>query len=323
MKTKILFPTIVATFLFVGSAAMAKVRYETVSVVAQAAKEYQRQELPDGSFRPETYVLVNGGMFPGTIRDASFDKVSYPKVAGLLAQQLATQNYFLARKSADADLLIVVHWGLTVPFSDATAVDTMLTAAQAVSALNFERNEENRPQTLARNMLQGPASQKYETLHLEEAADSAVQLLIMENRYRDMMNERNARLLGYLDEINERNGISRWAGAGTAYDDLVSDIEHPRYYVVIGAYDFPAARKGQKKVLRWVARISIDSQGNSFDERVATMVANAARYFGRNSNGLLRRYQPEYRVDLGETQFLGVAPDPVAVPVNQAEGDNK
>ena len=60
--------------LAAGPLAAARFKSLTVSVAGEVARDYERKRLPDGSFKPEQYVIANGGMFPSTTRDSSFDK---------------------------------------------------------------------------------------------------------------------------------------------------------------------------------------------------------------------------------------------------------
>ena len=121
--------------------------------------------------------------------------------------------------------------------------------------------------------------------------------------------EYNAKVLGYVDEINDRDSPARFAGAGTAYDDLIDDIENERYFFVISAYDFPTAVKtGQRKLL-WATRVSVQAQGNKFNETAAYMLAKASKYFGQDSGRLIRQFDREGKVTLGELQVVGVVPD--------------
>jgi hypothetical protein len=130
----------------------------------------------------------------------------------------------------------------------------------------------------------------------------------MFERMRRSADEHNARLLGYVDEINYRDTPTRVAGAGTAYDDLIDDIENERYYVLIMAYDFRTAReKGERKLL-WATRVSVQAQGNRFDENVQNMLTQASRYFGQNSDRLIRQYQDKGKVNLGELKVIGIVP---------------
>ena len=76
-------------------------------------------KLPDGSFKPETYVVGNGGYVTGGATDKSMTKVPFPSIVRLLAGHLGKSNYFPARDSQKADLLLMVYWGTTTPFNDA------------------------------------------------------------------------------------------------------------------------------------------------------------------------------------------------------------
>jgi hypothetical protein len=148
---------------------------------------------------------------------------------------------------------------------------------------------------------------------LNDAAKSAFEGSLFElqmfNSIRERANERNARLLGYMKEISSRNNMSRFAGAGSYYDDLISDIENDRYYVIIDAYDFRAATQEKQKKILWSTRVSIQAQGNQFNERLVAMLDNASRHFGQDSGQLIRQYQRAPRVDLKELKFLGLVPN--------------
>ena len=132
----------------------------------------------------------------------------------------------------------------------------------------------------------------------------------MANDMRRKANEYNAQLLGYVDEINDRDSPARFAGAGTAFDDLNEDIENERYFFVVSAYDFPTAVKTGKRKLLWATRVSVQAQGNKFNETAAYLLAKASKYFGENSGRLIRQYDPEGKVRLGELQIVGIVPDP-------------
>ena len=306
MKMKLVVLALIAAGA--GSSLLAARNSVTVSVRSQTDPSYRREKLSDGSWKPETYVLADAKAFPGTVRDGDIEKVPYPTLAGVIAQNLAAQNYFLSKTAAEADLLLVIHWGTTIPFNDMSLDTNINLVAQALSSLKAAQAP--RP-TIATQIMGGATIAPFRPEEEEpDAMTAAVFHLNSEYRYRDMLNARNAKLLGYLDEINDRDTPARWAGAGTAFDDLISDIEEARYYIVIGAYDLQEARKSGRKVLKWVTRISMAQQGNEFDEKFAAMLATAKPYFGRDSDGLRRKYRPDARVDLGELKFLGEADVP-------------
>jgi hypothetical protein len=303
-------PSLVAAaawLLFSVSAVFASEDSLTTAVYSKVSNGYVRQKMPDGSFERETYAISNGGYSPGVSVDKSIDEVKFPVIAGVVAEHLARQNYYLANDAKSADLLLVIQWGASIPFNDGTyrnATDNLFAAmnqaklAAGTGSSNLSFNRLNRTNTNA--VGDGGA-----------AADSLAGALLeyqMFNSAKDMANEHNANLLGYMHEINSMNDNRRFAGAGTSFDDLISDIENKRYYVIITAYDFRAAAQEKKRKLLWSTRVSIQAQGNRFDERLTTMIVNASKQFGRDSKRLIRQYQQTPRVDLGELKFLAVVP---------------
>ncbi len=280
---------LVATLL-VTSSLFARTETLTVSVRGQVAPDYQRTKLADGTFKPERYVVSNGGKFPGTTTDASMDKVGYPEIAGVAARHLAGQQYYLAQKTKDADLLIAIYWGTTV------TPDTQR-SGEAINDLAHKFSD------MKLNALEGGS------LTAVAGMEFAMARIEMENQMRDSANLDNAKILGYLDAINDRREMVPWTDIGNVQGDLISDVEEERYYIVVRAYDFKALQKDGKQVVRWVTRISIGSQGQAFDERFAQMVAAGADAFGRKQD-LRRRFYGDPRVDLGELKFIGATGSP-------------
>jgi hypothetical protein len=280
----------------------------TTAVFSKVKNGYQRQKLPDGSFKPEYYAISNGGFQSGLTKDTSLEAVQFPAVAGVVAQHLAKRNYFLAKDAKTADLLLVVSWGETIPFSDGTYRNQIDQLSSAVN--NVAMTKVKTPQNLS---LEGIQSEG-ESVAQSARSEMEGELLAMQsaNEARNRANEANANLLGYLEEINSVNDPRRFAGGGTYYDDLVSDIENPRYYVIIAAYDFRAAVEHKQRKLLWSTRVSIQAQGNRFDERLMAMMNNASKHFGQDSGRLVRQFEQAPRVDLGELQFLGVVSDEAA-----------
>src|SRR5690606_30774292 len=87
-----------------------------LSIHSVAAKDYKRERLPNGAYKRERYAIANGGWLDGSTRDNKLDEIPFADVAGILAEHLGRQNYFLAKDSKSADLLLVVHWGRTIAF---------------------------------------------------------------------------------------------------------------------------------------------------------------------------------------------------------------
>jgi len=253
-------------------------------VFSMAHNGYVRTKLPDGTFKPETYAFGEGGYASGLMRDDSIDHFPFTKLAGILAPYLARQNYVPTQSPEGTDLLVMVHWGTTIPYG---GYQTALDDLQAASRPSAEG---------------GPMGD----------TTSAFMMLNLHNWLRDKANAHNAALLGYLPEINRIGSAQPFLGLAprtTYYSDLVSDLEEDRYYVILAAYDFRLAWKQKQLKLLWVTRVSIRAHGNRFDQQLETMVASASRYFGEDSRFLIRRRVPEGKVKIGEPKVIEVVPD--------------
>lgn len=291
-----------------GTGVSGKPRHDSlvVSVVGQVSDAYHREKLGDGTYKPEQYVIADAGKYAGTTRDASFEKVKYPEVAGVVARHLASQKYFLAPKAKDATLLITIHWGTTVPFNDANydiAVDRL---GEAMKEMAATPSMSSRINAQTGEIAPGGGGVTGGNSTISSAIEFGMARVEMENRMRDDANEYNASILGYRDAINARREMISWADVGGIENEMVSDVEEERYYVVVTAYDFKAMQANRKKVPLWATRISISARGNSFDERMGQMVAAAASSLGRKE-GLRRRFYGDPSVSLGELQILGEA----------------
>jgi len=286
---------------------------------------YFRSTLPDGSLKREYYAIANGTYLPGATPDQSIDAVRFPQIARLVAQFLALKNYYLAQDGKSADFLLKISWGTTVPY-DSTAhrthAEAFNSAANNLAAANAQvkQSEAARQKQMTTDGIQSPERSTRDAAR--DVFEGELLQLEMFNGVRLTANERNARLLGYVDEINNRDTPARFAGGGALVDDLFSDLESERYFVIISAYDFHSAKDEGKEKLLWVTRVSIQAQGNKFNETLAAMLARASRYFGQNSGQLVRQYQKEGKVTLGDLKVIGYLPK-AENEENPTEGKSK
>jgi hypothetical protein len=292
----------------VGPTAAAADDIVNTSVSARADESYKRERNPDGSFKVEYYAISNGGRVYGTTSDVTVDRVQYPEVAAIAMRLLAGQNYQFARNFNEAKLLIVLQWGATISYNrgnydnqiqSAASALTNMQAAGSSGGLPGGGGPNGSPEQAAADAAQG-------------IAEGELLQLMMEDRMRESINLPNARLLGYLDDINAADGIQRYAGGGARYDELIADIEEPRYYIIVSAYDFQELHKNNKKKLLWVTRVSVRTRDNAFDDSAAAMLKSAAKHFGQNKGRLIRSEETKGTVRLGETKFLGEAKEPEA-----------
>lgn len=309
-----LFPRFVASFLVLATVTRADDENSVLtSVYAKTAKNYKRVKAPDGKWEREYYTLVNGGPADGTTRDNAQVKVPFVAVATVLAQHLARQGYFPATDPDKVDHLLVVNWGRTNPFSDPTYRDSMDNVMDSMNkyaladqaAVRARANASSATPTGGVNLtgsiedIEAQAAQSY--------LESNMIIQDMLNRSRNQSNARTAHLLGYMGDINDADGPQRYAG-GNLYNDLIADVEEARYYIILSAYDFQSTVRGRKPQIRWVTRMSMRAPGNSFAEKAAAMIAYSASRFGQDTDGLERKLYPQYKVNLEDVRFLGMAP---------------
>jgi hypothetical protein len=145
------------------------------------------------------------------------------------------------------------------------------------------------------------------------AADEALAMMDMENRARDKLDFSNAQMLGYNSDgmIGTLRGDAIRHSALRDYRaELVSEIEQNRYFVVLMAYDFQVLMKEKKHVLLWETRFSISQRRNAFDRALPAMASYASRYFGQDSNGLVRKPVPVGKVEVGEPTVIEMVHTP-------------
>jgi hypothetical protein len=135
---------------------------------------------------------------------------------------------------------------------------------------------------------------------------SAMAVVSAENRSRDQVTARNALMLGYDSAWSATENLK---GTPLEYrrQDLASELEESRYFVVVMAYDFQMMWKQKKHKLLWETRVSVCQRHHNFDKDLLAMTRYASQYFGQDSHGLIRKVLPEGRVDIGEMKSLGAA----------------
>lgn len=281
------------------------------AVCSSAYNGYVRPRRPDGSIKPETYAFGQGEYANGQMRDDSIDGFPFRKLVGLLAPYLARQDYVPTQSPDGTDLLIVVHWGTTIPYDNGSYRMALDNLKSAMAAGRMASQPPVAPQPGQRSSSGAMGSDSSAALRGMQSNDLSgyLMMLEMQNRLRDQANARNAALLGYMPEMGRVDENMRFGGLGTYYNDLASDVEEDRYFVILAAYDFRRAWKQKQLKLLWVTRVSIRAHGNRFDQDVEAMVRSASHYFGQTSPGLLRQRVPEGKVEVGEPKVIGVVPD--------------
>ncbi|RXK55376.1 hypothetical protein ESB00_05615 [Oleiharenicola lentus] len=266
---------------------------EITAVSASVYNGYQRTLLADGSFKPELIAFGEGGLAATASKDPDLEGMSFPQIARTLAPALARQGYVSNPDPEKTDLLVMVYWG-------GTATDSRTAAGFAMGAAPM-RPPPPPPRVIAVGRVRvyvpnnAPASAPPPSPD-QGAYDT---MASMQNRERDRDNQRTAHLLGYGDAFER---ASRQPN-GRTYLDLVDELEDPRYYVILQAYDFRLLWKEKKHRLLWETRFSIRARGHAFDGALNAMTLAAARHFGRATSGLDRLGPPAGEVKLGDPVF--------------------
>ncbi|RME68738.1 MAG: hypothetical protein D6781_10225 [Verrucomicrobia bacterium] len=258
------------------------------TVYSEVSKDYKREMLPTGVWKTETYAFAPGAILDREGSDPSLHELTFNEVGAIAARALASQQYVPATDPEKTDLLIVVHWGKTIPFDNGLQ----------------DRAIEDIGDILSAEMEQPDVGSGFSAD--EGAFESAMALQKLAQRERDAANRFNARLLGYAAELDDLGATPELVPPLRNYqEELVSDVETPRYFVILQAFDFQKAWKEKKMKLLWVTRMSIDARKRRFSDELAAMLAAAAESFGNNHGKLIRDARaPE--TEYGELEVLGI-----------------
>ena len=298
---------------FAAMNALAKSQPPT-SVYSEISPEYERTAREGGGYEAETYVFGKGVCLDEKGTDESLTRMLFWDVAQVISESLYEADYIPTPNPKESDLMIVVNWGRTNPSVDgiggseidylAAAMngvsETSAMAADAASKMPTSRGE---PQSQAGEMhqlQQTQLSQQYQQLE---------QMLVMQGMGDDARSDANAfnaRLLGYQEVLQRSNELANTVTPIRNYiKDAMNELEIPRYFVILQAYDFETAFKEKKKKLLWTSRFSISAKSRDFGEELRNMAMASARLFGTNSKSLKRKLTPG-RVEFGELEYMGV-----------------
>lgn len=284
-----------------------------VAVYSAVSPAYARTALPGGSFKPETYAFGEGGAWGGPSNDRTIDKLKFIDVARLIAPALAGKDYLASKDPRQTGLLIMVYWGTTSGTSDARSAPEYQFAELLRGLSQPVLGPAQSPSDGLGGIHGSPAgtSDQQQRAVLEEGRnmelDRADMMTNIANRTRDLQDNQNAALLGYLPELRRMDGYE-WTALRQVRRDIVTDIEEDRYFVVLLAYDFQSLWKQKQRKLLWETRFSIRERHNDFSKALAAMAANASRYFGQDSHGLIRDRLPETYITFGEPKVLSYEP---------------
>jgi hypothetical protein len=258
----------------------------SVAASATAGSDYQRTRDAAGALPPETYVFAEGQFLGGGTVDRGLEQTTFTQITRTLAASLARQNYLPAPDLNSAQLVIMVHWGMTMVSEDPMKDINLQRAQEALTAFS--------------------AAQEANGLADPTALNSATSALGMARQgVQDAVN-RNAVLLGYARSLErERQQMMTTAAEIT----MSNELNEERYFVILMAYDNQARLRDRQSRVLWVTRLSVRSPGNNFTEALPALARVGAVVFGRQVDGLVRVKTPLGRgtVTIGELEVLGQA----------------
>lgn len=266
---------------------------EVVAVASRASDDYVRARLPDGSFQAEPYAFGKGGYWSSATNDPTIDKMDFMDIARTIAGSLKRQNYIPSTDPKTIKLLIMVYWGTTQAPEHTNDTATFQNSVRAATALAQAKDSKLPPNVIAQ---------------IDDEFTTATMALQGENAQRDMINAKNAKMLGFDSWWVATAGFEgtplqhRW-------QDMLDALEEDRYFVVLMAYDFRLMWREKKPKLLWETRFSIRAHRHRFDQELAAMALDASQYFGRDSHGLIRERLPDAHITIGEPKVLEYEPE--------------
>jgi hypothetical protein len=289
-----------------AGAADPNARTGAVAVYSSISPDYVRTALPGGGFKTETYSFGEGGRLGGGSNDFSIDGLKFLDIARLVAPSLKSRNYTPSRSSDPnaTDLLIMIYWGVT----DATDRTSSSAEYQTAQSLIPPPLPPPPPPPTGRPTGGGDGGTRaVQQINNDSAQDQAMLMIGQANSQHDRQNYENAKLLGYLSELN-RVAVRQKTFFAGLNQDIMDDIEESRYFVVLIAYDFETLRLHKQRKIRWETRFSIRERGNDFSKQLEAMSQYASRYYGKDSQGLIRK-DFNTSINLGELKILSVEPE--------------
>lgn len=270
-----------------------------------ASGEYLRNRMVDGKRQPQTYVFMAGRYFAGNTHDNSLAKTPFRTIAERLALDLRQQDFHPAKSLPEANLLLIVHWGVTIGRNrDSVALSSGSEnlAGLALAAEDARRDLED-------------AVGRMDILAADQAR-GVLDNLSSENRfeYQDMVrNQReagpdSATLLGFSAALRkESDSLAEYERQKTLFGLAMEEC----YFVIVMAYDVPTLIRDKQLKRVWTLRTSTSSAGVNFHQALDRIGHVASRYFGTRQDAVTfdftRDRKRTERVELGELIVLGEA----------------
>jgi hypothetical protein len=272
-----------------------------VTVKSVADAQYIARRAAINPSPTETYVFAKGTFFTGCAQDNTLERMPFMRIAETLAHDLRRQNYYPTQDLKSADLVIVVHWGVTLPNdNDASLVSLDPNIlSDAITAIGEAQELE------AADTFEGQTARALGAVAAAEASlrRNASDLVDLHKRGQ-RGGQSNAELLGFTDAIYEESKTTLIVESETARA-LREMVNEERYFIIMVAYDGPALRAGKKQRL-WTSRMSIRAAGVNFIMALDRMSNAGAKFHGTRQEALRLEYQGGRRgtVKIGDLKVI-------------------
>ena len=270
-----------------------------VTVSSEADKAYAAKRAATNPPAAETYVFAQGKFSPNDRGDSSLEKMTFLKIAQVVAADLKKQNYLPTKELKTADLVIAVHWGATIGI-DRGYVQSLIDPSamfEAYDAIAVAEEAAAADQTLLLRT----------TGIVEEAvAKFQFEVITLKNRASGgnlQLAASNAKLVGISPPFPTDGSLPV---NSTEDDALQSMINEERYFIILVAYDGAALREGKKRQV-WTTRMSIRNSGVNFPTAVDRMSNAGALYHGKRLNGVALEVpvtERKAKVEIGESRVV-------------------
>lgn len=283
-----------------------------VVVVSRADPDYLRDRLgPDGRERTQSYVVLPGRHYPGFTVDRTMERTTIRDIVDLLAPELARRGFVPGASAASADLLLVVHWGTTIPrvgLRELTAQPTEQVNHDEYHAGTLRRFDVpvELPGTfdeLPANVQPSPGDGNPLDQALQRIDNLSAELAT-QGRGND-----SVALLGYADALDKLRQDTWTSETERA---LHHDLNSERYFVIVRAYELKGgATESRRHRPVWSMHLNIRAPGNNFRTALARLSVAAGRFAGQDSGSVATvRVQDRERtgtVTFGDLVILGEA----------------
>ena len=278
MITLRIFKVVVSSLVFslvLGDA----VAGDRVAIKAFATDEYTIDRARDEDKKVLTYHIMEGKYYPGNTDRPSMEEVGFMDIAQDLAHNLKQNNFFSETNQGKGDLLILVHYGVT----DHQADYMELYGVDSIDDFGFETENDD---------------ELFEASYREEFQADLFNM--------QTINEGNAQQLGHTARLLGMEEIFSSSATDMQVHEMRAMLEQERFFIVLQAFDLPAYRKGEKKVV-WTTRYSMAAKGKEFGKAIAEMNFVAGEYFGQNRKGInLKRSTDDSDVEVGDVEVISI-----------------